>query len=142
MKSAVVLDANIILKWVLRQNEESVAEAATLHDLILKREITALVPELALSEAANVMFWKKGFVKQDIIVFLDVLQDGRLTIVPFFEFDTADILDVMQQYRLSDYDACCVCLAKKNNCKILSLDKRILAMKDIAVELVDVLGQT
>lgn len=133
----VVLDASVILKWILLDNEELVDEARSLHDQILGRRIRAIVPESVLIEVANVMFWKKGFKKTDIEQLVSHLKSGIMVIVPYSSFEISELVDTMKQHGLSIYDAYYVLLAKKNECKVVTLDKMILKIDDLAISLLD-----
>lgn len=133
--TTIVLDASVVLKWILLDNEELVEEARRLHDRILSQELRAIAPESLLIEVANVMFWKMKFKKEEIINFLGRLTAGIVEIVPFYSFEVGDLLEIMDRYSLSIYDAYYVLLAIKNECKVVTLDKKILKIKDLAVDL-------
>lgn len=133
--TTIVLDASVVLKWILLDNEELVEEARKLHDQILSRELKAIAPESILTEVANVMFWKMKFGKKEIVNFLGRLTAGIVEIVPFYSFKVCDLLEIMDQYGLSIYDAYYVSLAIKNECKVVTLDKKILKIKNLAIGL-------
>lgn len=133
--TTMVLDASVVLKWILLDNEELVEEARKLHDRILSQKLKAIAPESLLIEVANVMFWKMKFKKGEIINFLGRLTAGIVEIVPFYSFEVGDLLEIMDRYSLSIYDAYYVLLAIKNECKVVTLDKKILKIKDLAQSL-------
>ena len=133
--TTVVLDACVVLKWILSDSEELVEEARKLHDQIISQELRAIAPESILIEVANVMFWKKRFKKEEIINFLNHLSNGAIKIVPFYSFELPELLHVMDQYKLSIYDAYYVSLAKKNDCKMVTLDKKLSKIKGLVLDL-------
>ena len=135
--TTVVLDASVVLKWILPDNEELVEEAKKLHDQIISGELRAVAPESILVEVANVMFWKKRFKKKEIISFLGHLGDGVINIVSYYNFEISELLDIMDQDNLSIYDAYYVLLAKKNDCKVITLDEKILKIGGLAVNASD-----
>ena len=129
----IVLDASVVLKWILLDGEDLVDEAKRWHDRIASGELRAVAPESILVEIANVMFWKKRFKKKEITSFLSYLGNGIINVVPYYSFEISELLDIMDQYDLSIYDAYYVSLAKKNDCKVITLDKRILKISGLAM---------
>lgn len=118
-------------------SEDLVEEAKNLHDQIVSQELTAFAPELILVEVANVMFWKKRFKKEKIIDFLNFLNDGRINMVSYYNFELSELLEVMDEYKLSVYDAYYVCLAKRNDCKVVTLDEKMSKVRGLVVKLGD-----
>lgn len=134
----LVLDANIVLKWILTKDEQLVEEARKLHDLIIAGKVRAFAPELMLVEVANVMFWKQGYKNADILEFLNLLRDGRIVLAGWEKFEWKELLGIMKDYKLTIYDAYYVYLAKKNNCKMVTLDEKLHRAQGYVVRLENV----
>ena len=83
-----------------------------------------LVPEILFTEIINVLYWKK-FAKEKILEFLQVLREGRFGVEPMDRFGDEELLEIMEGYKVTVYDAYYVVLAKRNKCKLLSFDKKL-----------------
>lgn len=121
----VVLDASWVLKWILREKEEGVAEARRLHDRIVTGEVRAMAPEILLAEVVNVMYRKKKFGRWEILEFIEMISDGRIGLVALDSFKFSELIEMMEQRRVTVYDAYYLVLAEKNGCKVMSFDRKI-----------------
>ncbi len=135
--TTIVLDASVVLKWILLDEEESVGEAKKLLDRIVGRELRAIAPDSILVEIANVMFWKKRFEKKEIVSFITYLGGGVINLVSSHNFEVSDLLDVMGEFDLTIYDAYYVLLAKRNDCQVVTFDKTILKIKGLGSSIGD-----
>jgi predicted nucleic acid-binding protein len=125
----IVLDASAVLKWILVEEEGDLSEVRKLQKKIRGGELRVLVPEILFTEVINVLYWKK-FAKEKILEFLQVLRDGRFAVEPMDRFGDEELLEIMEEYNVTVYDAYYVVLAERNRCKLLSFDKKL---KDIYI---------
>lgn len=126
----IVVDASVVLKWVLEKNEQNAAEARGLLKKVLAGEVRALVPEVVMGEIINVMMWKKDFGIEEILEFVDFLENQVLVIVGNEKFEWKSLMEIMKKYNLAIYDAYYVLLAEKERCKVVSVDKKMIKVKD------------
>lgn len=128
----LVLDASVVLEW-LAQGKQADA-SLKIHNDIIKGTIAAWAPDFLLIEVANILFWKKKFAAKDIQQFIDTLMSMGI------HFDdepnylhTQTTIDLIDQYRVTAYDAQYLYLAKKLECKLVSLDKQLIKIKDLVI---------
>ncbi len=99
----VVPDASVILKWVLRSEDEpDVVRAIALRDAILSGDVEARVPTLWLYEVGNTL--ARRFPEQAEHV-LDVLSRFNLVSAPRTTRWMKVALDLTNQYGVTFYDA-------------------------------------
>ena len=99
----VVPDASVILKWVLRSEDEpDVVRAIALRDAILSGDVEARVPTLWLYEVGNTL--ARRFPEQAEHV-LDVLSRFNLVSAPRTTRWMKVVLDLTNQYGVTFYDA-------------------------------------
>ena len=99
----VVPDASVILKWVLRSEDEpDVVRAIALRDAILSGDVDARVPTLWLYEVGNTL--ARRFPEQAEHV-LDVLSRFNLVSAPRTTRWMKVALELTYQYGVTFYDA-------------------------------------
>lgn len=128
----LVLDASIVLEW-LAQGKQADA-SLQIHKDILEGKIAAWAPDFLLVEVANILFWKKKFSAKDIQLFIETI----MSIGIHFDDEpnylhTQTMIDLIDQYRVTAYDAQYLYLAKKLECKLMSFDKQLLTIKDLVI---------
>jgi predicted nucleic acid-binding protein len=128
-----IIDANVVLKWILRENEAGVIESQTIYRLMMEDKIKLAAPASLISEVINVMFWKKLFRPSDILKFVARIENSKLTFVSLSDFTWRELLKTMDKYQSSVYDAYYLCLARKLDCKLITWDQELLKIKSMAI---------
>lgn len=128
----LVLDASVVLEW-LAQGKQADA-SLKIHKAIIEGKVAAWAPDFLLVEIANILFWKKKFASKDIQQFIETI----INIGIHFDDEpnylhAQTMIGLMDQYRVTAYDAQYLCLAKKLECNLVSFDKQLLTMKDLVI---------
>lgn len=134
MSDTIIIDANIALKWVLKEPDSNLAEA-----LLIEwghRGIVMYAPALLTYEVTNILYQnvRKGTITlekakdaiKDILrtgLKLELTQDTTLNI---------QALELAQRFNLpATYDAHYLALARREECELWTADKRLWrAVKD------------
>jgi len=125
----IVVDASVVLAWFEEGNQAELA--LTIHDDILKGNVSACAPGFLLLETANICYRRKKLSQLEIEAILRNISsiwinynDTPLTV------EMEHIVSLVIQHRISAYDAQYLHLAQKLNCKLVSFDKELLRIKD------------
>ncbi len=109
--AAVVLDASVILKWVLdAETEPGHAAANRLLERWQEGELDLLVPSLWLYEVGNILCLKRP---ADASASLAALWDLGLTEVPFSRGLIQRTITLAQSHGLTFYDASYLAVAEE-----------------------------
>ena len=118
----VVIDASVILKWVIPEADSEAADALLASELI--------APSLWISESANAL-WRltvQGTITKDVASkLLNALRDAPVTSVePDGDIDSALALATDLNHPL--YDCLYLALALRENTHVVTADKRFVAL--------------
>ncbi len=118
----IVLDASVIAKWFLE--EENSKKAIYYLDSHLKNKERICVPSLLLYELSNVFISKK-FNEKDIIKAFKSLQDCNLEVIHFYFDDIKRVTLLAKRTNITTYDATYLELALRFNCPFITADKKL-----------------
>jgi len=119
--SAFVIDASIVIKWVV---EEDGTPAA----LALRRRGRLMAPELLIAECANIL-WKKAQRNEmsgdEALLAARLLQGAEIELAP-----TRSLLEAATRIAIGldhpAYDCLYVALAVERNCRFVTADERFV----------------
>jgi predicted nucleic acid-binding protein len=118
--AAVVLDASVILKWVLdAETEPGHAAASRLLDRYQQGELNLLVPPLWLYEVGNTLCLKRP---ADAFAALTALCDLGLSEVPFDRGVIQRAVVLAQSHGLTFYDASYLAVAEEEKTVLVTAD--------------------
>jgi predicted nucleic acid-binding protein len=128
MKNAVVVDASIAIKWVLKETDSHIA-LALLNDWI-DREIEIHAPSLLTYEVTNALYRR---VRKGEIPFYDVRRGLTEIIYKVIVFDFTEepdfnirAMELGQQFGLpATYDAHYLALSESMGCELWTADLRL-----------------
>jgi len=119
----VVVDASVFLKWLFN-DEEYVDQARVLrHDLLLRRAIKAIAPQLLVYEAINgiVVAARQNRITPEMAI--EGMNDALAVGVELREVSAARILELAIKHRLAAYDAAYLALAEDEKCDLWTGDR-------------------
>lgn len=123
-----VLDASVVLSWV--EDKEAFRQSFVLQEKLIRADIMAYAPGFLLVEVLNVLANTYGYTRGETEKFLTLLLKLPIRFIdPSFE-NIQDIIDVVYTYKLSGYDALYLSLARAKQCKLISLDNKLLRVAD------------
>lgn len=121
----LVLDANVIAKWFIE--EENTEKAIEIRDKFVDGKLAAILePTLLIYELGNV-FWKHPVkspedVESDFKALFDIgLEFLEVNEIGFLK----NVLENARKFEITFYDAVYVTLAMKEDCKLITADGRL-----------------
>jgi predicted nucleic acid-binding protein len=121
-----VLDASVIVKWFLHQQEANRDRALALRDLHISGRSIIYIPWLALLEVLNAIRFSPKAAEEDGEMALETLQDLNL------ETKTADVNllrkanAIAWAYKITIYDALYVGLAEQVGYPLITADEKMI----------------
>ncbi|SRR6266849_2563434 len=128
MGNTIIIDANIALKWVLKESDSNLAEALLIE--LNRKGIVMYAPALLTYEVSNILYQhvRKGTITLEKAkeAIKDVLSTGlKLE----FTQDTMlnnKALELAQRFNLpATYDAHYLALAEREQCELWTADRRL-----------------
>jgi predicted nucleic acid-binding protein len=121
----IVVDASVVLKWQL-DDEECISQALSLReDFYLKRSCQLIAPHLLIYEIINgilVAARKKRISSEQVSeITINLLSMGIL----LKDIDPISVLELALRHNISAYDAAYLSLAKSEHCELLTGDKKL-----------------
>lgn len=121
--AAIVLDASVILKWVLdAETEPGHAAANRLLERWQQGELNLLVPPLWLYEVGNILCLKRP---ADASIALAALWDLGLSEVPFTRGLIQRTVTLAQSHGLTFYDASYLAVAEEKQVILVTADGKL-----------------
>lgn len=121
-----VVDASVLVKWFLYQQEADRDRALALRDLHISGRSTIYVPQLALLEVLNAVRFSPKAKKEDGETALEALHDIHLETKP----PEVDLLRkanaIAWAYKITIYDAIYVALAEQVGFPFITADEVIV----------------
>lgn len=133
----MVLDASVILKWVLPAKADS-ASALALRDRHVTGDDVVFVPDLLLYEAANVLTTTKGLSPKAAEEAWSHLGAIELGVYGARLKEMRRAMEISRKCQVSVYDATYAALAEALGCPLVTADRKVaqkLAKLRIAVEI-------
>ncbi len=118
-----VVDASVLVKWFLHQQEEDRDRALALRDLHISGRSTIYIPHLALLEILNAIRFSPKAKEEDSALALEALQDLHFETKPL-EFDLLRKANAIAwAYKVTIYDALYVALAEQVGYPLITADE-------------------
>jgi|SRR3990170_5828393 len=131
----IVVDASVVVKWFAKEKEEKIEEAFKVFRLIKKGKVKAWSPVFLLVEVLNISSRKKGLEEKDVENLLDELIQSGISFQNLSTDKVRELPKIVSRYKITAYDALYFLLAKEKKCKIITLDKELLRVKEMTTDL-------
>lgn len=119
----IVLDASVVLKWFLE--EDDTEKALMIRWRLLRNLIEISVPDLLLSEVVNVLRYNPNYdsesTKEAVNSIIDLKIDIVIPSVQLYEL----AIDLAYKYDISVYDALYIALARDLDFELITADKKL-----------------
>ena len=119
----IVVDTSIVMKW-FDKTEPHYLQAKELLQRHLYNEEEIIVPDLLLYEVSNVLATKTHMIIDRIYENLTLLEQYELSIIPVGFSLVNTMVQMAKQFHVSVYDASYAVLAQKNNCNLITADRK------------------
>lgn len=120
----IVLDASVILKWILR-DEKGAAEALAWRERHRSGLERIAVPDLLFYEVANGMLFSDRLNDQDAAESWEALLAVELEVYGVWADAMPRVLEVARLGRMTAYDAAYAVLAEALGCDFITADRRL-----------------
>jgi len=121
-----VVDASVLVKWFLHQQEANRDRALALRNLHISGRSTIFIPQLALLEVLNAIRFSPKAKEEDSETALEALQDLHLETRPP-EFDVLRKANAIAwAYKITIYDALYVALAEQVGYPLITADEAMI----------------
>ncbi len=118
-----VVDASVLVKWFLHQQEADRDRALALRELHISGRSTIFIPQLALLEVLNVVRFAPKAKEEDGEMALETLHDLHLETKPL-EVDLLRKANAIAwAYKITIYDALYVALAEQVGYPLITADE-------------------
>jgi len=125
----IVLDASVVLKWVLR-DEEGATRALELRERHLAGAETIAVPELLFYEVGNAMVWSRRLSEEESGASWEGLCSVALDVYSLRSQGMLRAMALARTAGLSVYDATYVALAERLECDMVTADAKLARKLD------------
>lgn len=133
--NSLVIDASVILEWIETTDSLNRKKAIEIYKLLKTGEIVAHSPIFLLTEVVNVLFWKKKRHTAEIKEFVDRVKGAGINFVgDFLPESVNELVELMDKYKITSYDAQYVNLALKKGLKLVTFDEKLAKIKRIAFD--------
>lgn len=118
MRDKCFIDTNLWIYLYLETfKDEDKLKQQKVEDILCNYENICISSQI-LNEIANVLYRKHSTIPNDIAVYLkEIVQDTELFILS--DLETLEALTLIEDYKLSFYDALVIAAALKSSCSIL-----------------------
>lgn len=120
----IVLDASVILKWLL-DDEAGRGRATGFRDAHAEGTETIAVPDLLFFEIANVLAMKKQLSEADCASGLSLVWDFQLEQYDFGLEEFLAAMSIARRHGIAVYDAAYVELARRLGCTVVTADRKL-----------------
>jgi predicted nucleic acid-binding protein len=118
-----VLDASVILKWFIDENDSD--KAIRLREEYEANEREIVIPDFLLIEVANVLCYYPGFDSDDINDCLKTLFDMAIDIVTPTPGLLEHTIAIAKKYHITCYDALYLALAEDLGFPLITADQEL-----------------
>ena len=121
-----VVDASILVKWFLHQQDADRERALALRELHVSGRSTLFIPQLALLEVLNVVRFSPKAKEEDGELALEALQDLHLETKPLEPDLLRKANAIAWAYKITIYDALYVALAEQVGYPFITSDETMI----------------
>ena len=119
----MVIDASVILKWFIEENDSSKATAIKNNHITGLHTIT--IPDIAIYEVGNALRYKSEFSVREVARCLEDLYALSLDIIVPYPDIVYLVTEISRQNNITFYDAFYVALAKELGLKFITADRQL-----------------
>jgi len=123
MTKRLVIDASAAAKWYVKEN--GYKEMQDILAMIIRGELIAYAPTLLVSEVGNTLARAKGLDKQDLVEAIKALKVIGIKLVSDLEL-VEEAVKIASEDKITVYDALYISLARRENAKLLTYDRKLL----------------
>lgn len=123
MPVAVVVDANVIVKWFVE--EEGSDRALKIRDKYVDGEIKLVAPEIMVFEVLNALYYKRLFSLEEMMEISEALDAFSFELYPLVGDYARRTIKVAHENNITVYDASYVSLAMMKRTYMYTADTKL-----------------
>lgn len=135
MSKQLVIDVNIVLIWLNLQSPDLYKRAVKLFRASKKREIKLIAPDFLLIELINILKWRLKVGEKKIAKILEIISGTGILFVHPGVNQVRNLNHLVHSYNLTAYDAPYLFAAQENKCNLVTLDEKLLEVKNWSIRL-------
>jgi predicted nucleic acid-binding protein len=120
----IVLDASVIIKWVLDDELQSQA-ALAYRDQHFEGTHRVAVPELLFYEMANVLATKTALSQEEAIEAFTLIVESELESYSLGSDEFSEAIRLSKRFKISLYDSSYIALAEALGCEMITADAQL-----------------
>ncbi|MHA1846402.1 MAG: type II toxin-antitoxin system VapC family toxin [Promethearchaeota archaeon] len=118
-----IVDASVIVKWFIDENDSEKAEI--LREAFVKKKVEIICPSLLQFEVLNALKYSNLFNKDDLVIAAEALEAYPFTVQQIKGKIQERMISLALDHDLSIHDAAYVSLAIEGNKQLVTADEKI-----------------
>ena len=123
MINNIVIDANVIVKWFIDENDSDKAEI--IKELFINEKINIVVPSLLYYEVLNALKYSKLFRLDELNLVGESIENYGFDFIVIKDEIREKMVEIAINHDISIYDASYIALAEKFNAQLITADEKI-----------------
>lgn len=123
MAKNIVLDASVIVKWFIDENNSDKAEI--IKEQFINEKINIIIPSLLYYEVLNVLKYSKLFKLDELNLVGESIENYGFNAVVIKDEIREKMVEIAINHDISIYDASYIALAEKFNTQLITADEKI-----------------
>ncbi len=123
MINNIVIDASVIVKWFIDENDSDKAEI--IKELFINEKINIVVPSLLYYEVLNALKYSKLFRLDELNLVGESIENYGFDFIVIKDEIREKMVEIAINHDISIYDASYIALAEKFNTHLITADEKI-----------------
>ncbi len=123
MAKNIVLDASVIVKWFIDENDSDKAEI--IKEQFINEKINIIIPSLLYYEVLNTLKYSKLFNIDELNLVGESIENYGFKAVVIKDEIREKMVEIAIKHDISIYDASYIALAEKFNTQLITADEKI-----------------
>ena len=123
MTKNIVLDASVIVKWFIDENDSDKAEI--IKEQFINEKINIIIPSLLYYEVLNALKYSKLFKLDELNLVGESIENYGFNAVVIKDEIREKMVEIAINHDISIYDASYIALAEKFNTQLITADEKI-----------------
>lgn len=123
MAKNIVLDASVIVKWFIDENNSDKAEI--IKEQFINEKINIIIPSLLYYEVLNALKYSKLFKLDELNLVGESIENYGFNAVVIKDEIREKMVEIAINHDISIYDASYIALAEKFNTQLITADEKI-----------------
>jgi len=123
MSRNIVIDASVIVKWFIDENESDKAEI--IKEQFINEKINLIIPSLLYYEVLNALKYSKLFKLDELNLVGESIENYGFDVIEIKDEIREKMVEIAINHDISIYDASYIALAEKFKTQLITADEKI-----------------